>query len=51
MINNGLLELMVKFDRSSVISLLVLEELDEVSFSGKLSDGNTFEGTVELAYL
>jgi hypothetical protein len=49
--NNGLLELMVKFDRSSVISLLVLEELDEVSFSGKLSDGKTFEGTCELAYL
>ena len=49
--NNGLLELMVKFDRSSVISLLMLEELNEVSFSGKLSDGIEFEGTCEVAYL
>ena len=49
--NNGILELMVKFDRSSVIKLLELEELDEVSVSGKLSDGITFEGTCELAYL
>lgn len=49
--NNGLLELMVKFDRSSVIDLFDSKELDEVSISGELSDTKTFEGTCEVAYL
>ena len=50
--NNNLPELMVKFDRSSVISLLESQELCEVSVSGKLSNKNKneFKGICEIVY-
>ena len=48
--NNNLLDLMVKFDRSSVISLLESQELCEVSVSGKLNNKNAFKGSCEIAF-
>ena len=48
--NNNLLDLMVKFDRSSVISLLESQELCEVSVSGKLNNKNEFKGSCEIAF-
>ena len=50
--NNNLLDLMVKFDRSSVISLLESQELCEVIVSGKLNNKNKneFKGSCEIAY-
>ena len=49
--NDDLLDLMLKFDRSSVISLLGSQELCEVSVSGKLNNGNKFNGSCEIVYL
>jgi len=50
--NNNLLDLMVKFNRSSVISLLESQELCEVNISGKLinKNKNEFIGICEIAY-
>jgi len=51
--NNNLLDLMVKFNRSLVISLLESQELCEVSVSGKLNNNKNefkFKGSCEIAY-
>ncbi|MFX0049513.1 MAG: hypothetical protein ACFE8G_15360 [Candidatus Hermodarchaeota archaeon] len=49
--NDNLLDLMVKFDRSSLIDLLESQELHEVVVSGSLNNQDEFEGICEIIYL
>ncbi|NHJ20214.1 MAG: hypothetical protein EAX91_04660 [Candidatus Lokiarchaeota archaeon] len=48
--NDNLLDLMVKFDRSSLITLLKLHECHEVIVSGKLNNQKEFKGIWEISY-
>ncbi|MFX0010515.1 MAG: hypothetical protein ACFE9R_09385 [Candidatus Hermodarchaeota archaeon] len=48
--NNNLLDLMVKFDRSSLIALLKSHEYHEVIVSGKLNNQKEFKGICEITY-
>lgn len=46
--NDGIADLMVKFDRQSVQDLLPAEEYVEFTVSGSLADGTLFEGTDKI---
>ncbi len=43
--NNGIPDLMIKFNRSAVQSILELGEKIKIVISGKLNDGRPFEGS------
>ena len=43
--NNGILELMIKFDRSQIISNLESSQFCEMTITGKLIDGIIFKAT------
>jgi hypothetical protein len=47
--DNSITDLMVKFDRSSIINLLRKQELCEVNVSGYLSTNVQFQGSCEIA--
>jgi hypothetical protein len=49
--NNDIPDLMVKFDRDAVKSYFEGTETCEITITGKLVDGNKFEGIVELELL
>ncbi|MFW9941876.1 MAG: hypothetical protein ACFFFT_12610 [Candidatus Thorarchaeota archaeon] len=49
--NNNIPDLMVKFDRSAVKSYLEVAESCELTITGKLVDGNKFEGTTVIELL